>query len=528
MDNLQTMLITTMNMSFINKYGTNPNLMNTIITLGVISIITFCSKYIKQKANNDEIMNNIYSFDIFYFWYGKKNQIEYSGKTAAISCKYNTRLTITNNFSDSFRALFDYINEQIKYNNSIYKIKEISSDENSDNNKKCETFYVVSQLDRFILDKTLEIYAYTSFKSDDLNEGKDNRGTVDKIIVTLYSYKSSIDIIQEFVKKITNNYINTIVETRVNKKFIYEVVKTKYDDSKYECWNEYIFESNRTFQNLFFDRKKDVLSKIDFFLHNKEWYNEKGIPYTLGIGLHGPPGTGKTSFIKALANKTGRHIISFSFKVVKTKKDLLSIFFEDRYNTDNKKFSVGFDKKIIVFEDIDCIGDIVLKRVNENKGKNKNKSKNKSKNNFNNFNSSVSSIIDKLVNIDNDGEKESIKAASNLFDNEPITLDDILNIWDGIRETPGRIIIISSNHYDKLDPALTRPGRIDISLELTNASHDTIDEIYFNLFKIHLHPKILKKIKPNFYSPAEIFNIYMTTNYDAKNMEQRLIQNKHV
>jgi hypothetical protein len=35
---------------------------------------------------------------------------------------------------------------------------------------------------------------------------------------------------------------------------------------------------------------------------------------------------------------------------------------------------------------------------------------------------------------------------------DPITLDDIFNLWDGIKETPGRILGISSNHYDKLDP----------------------------------------------------------------------------
>ena len=51
-----------------------------------------------------------------------------------------------------------------------------------------------------------------------------------------------------------------------------------------------------------------------------------------------------------------------SAKLIKTEKQLDSIFFEERYNIDNKKGSLGFDKKIIVFEDIDCIGDIVLDR----------------------------------------------------------------------------------------------------------------------------------------------------------------------
>ena len=97
-----------------------------------------------------------------------------------------------------------------------------------------------------------------------------------------------------------------------------------------------------------------------------------------------------------------------------------------------------------------------------------------------------------------------------LWENNPITLDDILNLWDGIRETPGRILIISSNHYEKLDPALIRPGRIDITHELSNASHNTITELYFHLFKKNIEKTKLKKIKEYFYSPAELINIYVS------------------
>ena len=92
---------------------------------------------------------------------------------------------------------------------------------------------------------------------------------------------------------------------------------------------------------------------------------------------------------------------------------------------------------------------------------------------------------------------------------EPVSLDDILNLWDGIRETPGRILIISSNHYEKLDPALKRPGRIDITLELANASRNVIGEIYHHLTGEQIDPVILEQIPDRKYSPAEIMNFYM-------------------
>jgi len=513
-NNLQAMLFTTMNMNLINRMNSNNGTdLNTFLSLILLICITIGNKYIDSQICNRQI------FKIVSFFYGAKNEVEFSGRTSTLSNPFDREIAVAHSFSDSFKALWDFLNKKIETNKSVYKIKEVFKIDLKMKNK-CDAFYIVSQPDSFIIDKQLEIYAYTNSKNEDLSDDvKKTKNTTEIITIILYSYKSSITTIKDFVKNITDNYINSIAELRENKKFIYEIVKTKFEECRFECWNECIFESNRTFKNLFFDRKSDILSKIHFFLKNKQWYDEKGIPYTLGIGLHGPPGTGKTSFIKALANETGRHIINFSFKVVKTKKDLLSVFFEDRYNSENKKSSIGFDKKIIVFEDIDCIGDIVLKRDEKMKQQNKPSI---------NYDVTVSSFIDKLVNIETEGQRESIKMAPMMPYEEPITLDDILNVWDGLRETPGRIIVISSNHYDKLDPALTRPGRIDISLELTNASHNTISEIYFNLFKTQINSSKLAKIKPNFYSPAEIINIYNSSNCEQNKMLDRLIKNRKV
>ncbi len=161
------------------------------------------------------------------------------------------------------------------------------------------------------------------------------------------------------------------------------------------------------------------------------------------------------------------------------------IFFEDRYNGCNERGTVGFDKKIIVFEDIDCIGDIVLSREHKKE-----------------------KDAEKYPIISMDPVTKVCEVPKIKID-DPITLDDILNLWDGIRETPGRILILTSNHYDKLDPALKRPGRIDITLELTNASRPVIGEIYQHLFGEPIDPDIYDEIPDRVYSPAEIINFYM-------------------
>ena len=172
------------------------------------------------------------------------------------------------------------------------------------------------------------------------------------------------------------------------------------------------------------------------------------------------------------------------------------LFYENRYNINNEVNSKTFDKKIIVFEDIDCIGDIVEERKTKKK---------KNKKVTDNQENMVVSIKDMVP--------------------DPLTLDDFLNLWDGVRETPGRIIIITSNHYDKLDKALIRPGRIDICYEFKNASRKVISNMYNSFFGKKIEESVLSKIPEYKYSPAEITNIFMNSRDDPKFFIRQLINN---
>jgi chaperone BCS1 len=145
-------------------------------------------------------------------------------------------------------------------------------------------------------------------------------------------------------------------------------------------------------------------------------------------------------------------------------------------------------------------------------------------NKTNDDNVKLGDVLKNIMDINTDAVKVQLPNQNN---EDNITLDDILNLWDGIRETPGRILVISSNHYDTLDPALIRPGRIDITHELRNANHKTITEIYFHLFGTEIHSKHLRKIKEYLYSPAELINIYVTCKTENAFIE-RLLQNKKI
>ena len=97
-------------------------------------------------------------------------------------------------------------------------------------------------------------------------------------------------------------------------------------------------------------------------------YDEKGIPYTLGLLLSGNPGTGKTSTIKCLANETNRHICNVNLNNDITKRQLENLFFNEDITVLNQNtgqtetYSIPLDQRIYVLEDVDCQSDIVRDR----------------------------------------------------------------------------------------------------------------------------------------------------------------------
>lgn len=518
-------------MILFNYIKTGDPIIDTLLTTLILSFFSLAIKYI-YDSGIDKYFNK-FSFDDVKTYFYKKNSIIIEGKRSSSVSGYNSSLCVSSAYSDRFKALWNYIINNIENNSTIYKIKENHTNIQFSNKlylRKNTNMFMVFQTKHFKIDNDIFVKANIESESDN-NEKENVNVTTDKITITIYSFKYSLAQLKLYIDDITEKYLSSIKETREKKQFIYFLDKVELnsdDENRFNCWREDLFESARTFNNIFFDGKKQLLEKINFFLNNKSWYYEKGIPYSLGIGLHGPPGTGKTSFIKALANYTKRHIIVISLKTIKTKQQLEKFFFENTYNDNNENNSITWDKKILVFEDIDCIGDIILDRskkytcdknilektANNEKITQKNTKANEIK---------IGEILQAVCDL-NDVETSTV---SGLNKEQPITLDDILNLWDGIRETPGRILIISSNHYSKLDPALTRPGRIDITHELSNASHNTISEIYSHLFGNTIDHNKLKQINEFFYSPAELINIYVS-NKNENDFINRLLKNSKI
>eukprot|EP00629_Pelagomonadales_sp_RCC1024_P000604 CAMPEP_0119269292 /NCGR_PEP_ID=MMETSP1329-20130426/6756_1 /TAXON_ID=114041 /ORGANISM="Genus nov. species nov., Strain RCC1024" /LENGTH=546 /DNA_ID=CAMNT_0007269289 /DNA_START=58 /DNA_END=1694 /DNA_ORIENTATION=- len=203
-------------------------------------------------------------------------------------------------------------------------------------------------------------------------------------------------------------------------------------------WKRYRLSGDKTFDTLFFREKRRVLQAIDDFEAKAGKYEIPGFPHKLGLLLHGPPGTGKTSLIKAIAAKTKRHVINVRLSQVGTNAKLCDWLFDGKFQVDEDTVKVPVDKCVFVFEDIDCVSDVVLARAPTAR-------------------SASAPVEDVAV----DSSKPGPASAD-----DRLSLAGLLNALDGVVDAPGRIVIMTSNHPEKLDPALVRPGRVNLKLYL--------------------------------------------------------------
>ena len=457
-------------MNILSKIKTDNIMVDVIVSTSLIYAFTYiCQNYI-------DLMSSARKY--FTPKEMRKYHIEMIGTKVST---YNIHTPVTHNlYTLEMKAILHFFSNEIGNNKSMVKLKQTYSSNYED------TSFLVDQATEFILDKELGIYGriyHMKEKSVEEPKTKSNNGKIEQIIIIISSDISSLVLLKNWINKKVSIFVQSLFNSRHDKLFTYALS----NDPTNTTWRETEFYCHRSFENMFFDGKKDILAKIDFFINSKQWYADKGIPYTLGIGLYGPPGTGKTSFIKSLSKYTKRHIVQLSLKGIRSKGQLEKYFYESKYSSSNSNNSIGFDKKIIVMEDIDCLGDIVKNRQS--------------------IQPTASTItMDKIQILT---QMEAKKALIQLIGEEDkITLDDILNLWDGICETPGRMIIISSNCYEELDPALVRPGRIDITLGLQNASYNVIREMFEHFYKIPIDEDRLLQVKEHHFSPAEIINTF--------------------
>lgn len=263
------------------------------------------------------------------------------------------------------------------------------------------------------------------------------------------------------------------------------------------------FTSNRTLNNVYLRQIGELQERVEFFMRRRDWYDSKGIPHTLGIVMYGHPGCGKTSTIKAIANQTKRHIFNIALSEIKTKEALKTLFYNDEVqvitNGKNEMLNIPLKHRLYVIEDIDAMNSVVIKRSREQQEAD---AKHKLK---------VEAEMELLKQQQGEMIAKAMVAGKSDSDNDKLDLATLLNVLDGIRETPGRIIILSTNYPERLDEALLRPGRFDMMLEFEKHSCDVLRQHIEKHYDITLTPKQLALVNtPSLnkkWTPAEVSQI---------------------
>ncbi|XP_063285346.1 mitochondrial chaperone BCS1 [Pelobates fuscus] len=169
-----------------------------------------------------------------------------------------------------------------------------------------------------------------------------------------------------------------------------------------------------------------ILQDVKGFINHPKWYSDRGIPYRRGYLLYGPPGCGKSSFITAIAGE-----LEYSICLMSLSDNSLS---DDRLN---HLLSVAPQQSIILLEDVDA------------------------------------AFVSRDLAKQNPGVYQGMGR---------LTFSGLLNALDGVASTEARIVFMTTNHIDRLDPALIRPGRVDFKQYVGHCTHWQLTQMFLRFY----------------------------------------------
>ncbi|KZT66896.1 P-loop containing nucleoside triphosphate hydrolase protein [Daedalea quercina L-15889] len=233
-------------------------------------------------------------------------------------------------------------------------------------------------------------------------------------------------------------------EARAEYKTAKENVISVWASNNLNNWINITSNPKRAIQTIILDPgvKEMLLEDAHEFLNSQPWYAARGIPFRRGYLLYGAPGSGKSSLIQSIAGELGLDV----YIITLSRSGL----------DDNSLYELigGLPKRCIaLMEDIDAA-----------------------------FKQGITRDLPPH-NVPK-GEEDGVAASMPPLIPEPshfdprVTLSGLLNALDGIGAQEGRILFATTNNFSALDPALRRPGRMDVHVEFKLASKYQAGELF--------------------------------------------------
>ncbi len=498
MDNIVMML--TLNY---DKFQNNLNSIYFFIAIAIIKYILNDIYYIRNiftKLYNKILYRNSVEMTIRLEYNSKYHEYvtECSDYSQAILWEYLSNKKIANKKKNlkEFPILMD-IKKKPNTNNSFFDYYMLSVGETPIEIHNDIYIYFLSK-------KNMGHMAEKGNKKNIEESNSSNENSKETIFITMFlvSKKQNSAYIENYIDSTYKRYSEWLIDINHSVKRIYFTNEKKL--------YRYDFNSTKSFKNLFFDGKEEILNRLDFYKNNIEEYKRLGIPHTLGLMFYGEPGCGKTSCIKAIANYLDRHIVSINLAHINNISELRNMFLDEEHlytSSEDHMYRVLGNKRIYVFEEIDCNSkhNILLDR-NILQPQN------------NDLEDAPQTSAELLVSalsdtFKKDGEKTKSAANKN---KSTLTLGEILELLDGISESSDRVCIFTTNYPNKLDKALLRPGRIDMLIEFKKLRAVDINNLYKLWFGHSIPSNILRRIPDNYISQAEFGKLCFQYKHSGK------------